>query len=220
MTHIRLLQVISIPLASGLLAGCAGSGPDLRGPEGPNIMAAYSGDWVLDPAESDNLDGQMREAMRRAGSGGPGGLMGSGGSGSRGGGGRPGGGGGMAGGRGGGGMDPEAGRSAMEAIRELSQVPEEFSLALRPETVGLTPSTGAAFLMSLGAEKEKTFLSGATVMETARWTKNGIEIKREIELGGGVEDRLALDDQGNLILKREVQFRGGAAKGILVYRRK
>ena len=74
--------------------------------------------------------------------------------------------------------------------------------------------------MTLGADKEKAFLSGATVMETAKWTKSGIEIKREIELGGGVEDQLTLDDQGNLVLKREIQFRGGAAKGILVYRRK
>ena len=117
-------------------------------------------------------------------------------------------------------MDPEAGRSSLEAIRELSQVPSEFSLVLRPETVGLTPSTGAAILMTLGADKEKVFLSGATVVETAKWTKNGIEIKREIELGGGVEDHFTLDDQGNLVLKREIQFRGGAAKGILVYRRK
>lgn len=213
MKNNRWFQVISIPLATGLLAGCAGAGPDLRGPEGPSIMAAYSGDWVLDPTKSDNLDGMMREAMRGTGSGRPAGLMGSGGPGRRGGGGMP-------GGRGGSGMDPEAGRAAMEAIRELSQVPAEFSLVLRPETVGFTPTTGVAFLMTLGADRRNAFVSGATVMEEAHWTKNGIQIKREIELSGGVEDQLSLDDQGNLLLKRETQFRGGAVKGTLVYRRK
>jgi hypothetical protein len=117
-------------------------------------------------------------------------------------------------------MDPELRRAAMEAIQVLARAPNELSLALRPETVGITPGTGAALLLTLGAEEEKVVLGGATVLGTAKWTKSGIEIKREIELGGGVEDELSLNEQGNLVLKREVHLMGGGVEGILVYRRR
>lgn len=126
----------------------------------------------------------------------------------------------MPGGMGGSQMDPEARRAAMEAIREMAQVPAEFSLALQPETVAITPSSGRVLLMTIGADKEKVVVAGAPVLGTARWTKNGIEIKREIEVGGGVEDELSLGENDTLVLKREVHLMGGGVKGTLVYRRK
>ena len=160
MKRVRKNQTIGLSLGLALLAGCAGSGPDLKGPEGPSIMAAYSGDWVLDPTESDDLERKMREAMRLSPGGGTPGLMGSGGAGRRGGGGMPGGGirgggGGMPGTMGGNQMDLEVRRAAMEAIREMAQAPTEFSLALQPETVAITPSTGRGLLMTIGAEEEQ-----------------------------------------------------------------
>ena len=117
-------------------------------------------------------------------------------------------------------MDPELRRVAMESLRELAQAPGEFSLTLRPETVALTPQDGTPLLLTIGADEDKVILAGASVMGTARWTKNGIEIKREIELGGGVEDQIRLDEEGNLILRREVHLLGGGVEGTLLYRRK
>jgi hypothetical protein len=38
-------------------------GPDLLGPRGPNLMAAYSGDWVLLRLESDDLAGKILETQ-------------------------------------------------------------------------------------------------------------------------------------------------------------
>lgn len=205
------------------LLGCAGAGPDLNGPEGPNLMAAYSGDWVLDPAQSDDLDQELRASMRRSGGDLPGGGMtgrrpgGTGGGGAGGGGGR---GGGMQGGMGGSQMDPEAMRAAMDLLRGMARAPRELNLTLRPGTVTLAENAAAITVLNLGAEKEDIFQGGAKLLGTARWTKAGIEIKRELEMGGGIKDSFSLNESGSLVLRREVDMMRQSVKGELVYVRK
>ncbi len=70
MSLLRWMPVAGMLMSSAVVSGCAGSGPDLRGPEGPGLMAAYSGDWILLPTESDDLNAKVRDAMRGPGAGG------------------------------------------------------------------------------------------------------------------------------------------------------
>jgi hypothetical protein len=223
MLTVRLYPAGAALLSLAALQGCASAGPDLSGPEGPGIMAAYSGDWVLVPSESEDLNGKLRDSMRETASGMPGGRGGGGGMS----GGRPGGGGGgmppgggTRGGMPGGGRDPEEMRQAVEVIRGMAQVPGEFSLTLKPETVSFTQDAGNGFLLSLGAESERILQGGATILGKAKWTKDGVEIQRGLELGPGIKDKISLNDEGKLILKREIELMGGAVKGTLVYQRK
>lgn len=116
-------------------------------------------------------------------------------------------------------MDPEEMRRAMEAMRELAQAPGEISLVLRPETVGLTENAADALSLTFGADKEEILQAGATLWGSARWTKEGIEIKREMEMRGGVKDLLDLDEEGNLVLEREIDLMGRTVKGTLLYQR-
>ena len=225
--HLRrpILLAVGVLLSVSAL-GCASAGPDLRGPEGPNLMAAYSGDWILDPELSEDLDGKMRESMRVFGEPGAGGMTGGRSGGGRGGmtgGGGRGGmrpGGGLRGGMPGEGMDREEMRRSMEAIRGLARVPAELSITLQPEMVTLAQGVGNITSLTLGAREEKLRVGEATLEATARWTQEGIEINREMEMGGGIRDRIGLDESGNLIVKREVDLMSQSEKGTLVYRRK
>lgn len=214
------------------LSGCASAGPDLQGPDGPRLMSAYSGDWVLDPGQSDDLNRKLQEGMRGPGSG-PGGGMTGGRPGGGMTGGRPGGGGmvpgGSGGGRPGGGvrggmpggnMDPEEMRRSMEAIRSLSRAPTEVSLVLKPESVTITQEAADVLVLTLGAEKERFIQGGATLMGEAKWTKKGIEISRTLDAGPGIQDKFHIDDQGNLILEREIDLMGRSVKGTLLYRKR
>ncbi len=202
-----------------ILMGCASAGVDLNGPDGPSVMAAYSGDWALVPSESEDLNTKMRDSMRGSAGGAAGGRSGgrSGGGGGRSGGGvmRGGGRGGMTGG----GMDPEEMRRSMEAIRGLARVPQGISLNLRPETVTFTQDAAGVLILTLGAGKEEVLQGGVTFLGTAKWTNNGLGINREMEMGGGVKDMISVNDQGHLVLKREVDLMGRTVKGTLVYQR-
>ncbi len=227
MLSTRSLSVGTVLFPLTILLGCASAGPDLNGPDGPDFMAAYSGDWVLLPSESEDLNGKMRDSMRgSAGASGggrmTGGRSGGGGGGMTGGGGmrggRPGGsrGGGMAGGD----MDPEEMRRSMEAIRNMASVPGEVSLTLRPETVTFTQNDAAALVLTLGAGKEEIRQGGVMFEASAKWTKSGLKIDREMEIGGGVEDKVSVNEEGNLVFNREINLMGRTVKGILVYQRK
>lgn len=186
-------------------------------------MAAYSGDWVLLRLESDDLarkllDGVAGQPRPGATGGVPGGGMT---------GGRPGGG--MTGGRPGGrtmpggragGMDPEAMRGAMETIRALAEVPTEMKLTLTPEEVSLVPARTPAMTLGLGAAEERILQGRATFFAAAKWTKKGLVIERAGETAGRVKDELSLDDQGRLVMKREIDLPGrGTVKGTLRYAR-
>ncbi len=221
----RAVEMSAVAVLLTVCTGCASAGPDLNGPEGPAIMSSYSGDWVLDRAASEDLDQKMRESMR-GGSGGPGfggmgggrpgggrgGMPGAGGMG----GGRPGGGGGMMGGD----MDPEEMMRAMEAIRSMAQPPEDVSLVLRPGSVTLTEASATVLMLTFGAERETVVQGQARLLASAKWLKKGIEIKREMERGGGVKDQFSLDEEGNLVLEREIDLMAGSVRGKLLYRRK
>ena len=187
-------------------------------------MASYSGDWILVPEESDNLNEVMRRSTREGGD--LGGMAGGrpGGGGRRpGGGGMPGGGSGR-GGRGGmagGDMDPEEMRLAMEAIQDMAQVPPEITLTLRPEEVTLVEKAGKVLRLALGGTEENILQGETTLIGTASWTKDGIEIKRELErVGIGVRDRISVTEAGQLVLKREVELMGRSVRGTLVFQRK
>lgn len=184
-------------------------------------MAAYSGDWTIVPEESEDLNRKMFNSIEDAASG-------------RGGGGRPGGGGGMSGGgrRGGGGMaggggmrggsrtmDPEEMRRSMEVIRGIAQVPEVLFLNLEPETVTLSAGNSEALIMTLGSERAEVDRGGVTLLATAKWTARGIEITRELRRGGSVKDKISLDEEGNLVLEREIDLMTRSVEGTLVYRR-
>jgi hypothetical protein len=130
----------------------------------------------------------------------------------QGGGGRPGG---MTGSQ----MDPEAMRAAMDVLRQLSQVPEEFSLNLREDAVLLIHDGMNAFGLTLGADEAEFYQGGATILGTARWRKDGLEIKRELDMGGGVKDKIRVDETGTMIVEREIDLPRGSVKGTLVYKR-
>jgi hypothetical protein len=223
MSSPRSLPAGAVLFLFAVLMGCATAGPDLNGPDGPNIMAAYSGDWVLVPSESVDLNTKMTDSMRGpAGGPGGGGMAGGRGGGGGGGGGRGGasGGGSMRGGMPGSGMDPEEMRQSMEVIRGLAQVPGEIHLNLRPEVVTFTQDAANVLILTLGASKESVLQAGTTLLGTAKWTKDGIEINREMEMGGGVKDEISLNEEGNLVLKREIDLMGRTVKGTMVFQRK
>lgn len=118
------------------------------------------------------------------------------------------------------GVDPEQMRATVEAMRQLAQVPAEISLALQPETVALTEDARAVLILTLGAEKDKMVQGGTLLIGSAKWTKKGIEVKRETEMGPGIKDEITLDESGRLLVKRDVNLMGRSVNGTLVYQRK
>jgi len=202
------------------LAGCGvGPGPDLAGPRGPELMRAYSGDWVLLRMESDDLDAKYREAM--VGRPGPqAGMRPGGRSGGMapGGGGFPRGGGGMT--PGGVGVDPGEMRRVFEATGRIAHTPTEIGLDLRPEGASFRPEGSGSMTLPLAGEEEIRD-GGFTYFAAARWTDEGLIVERKVDGGGKVKDRLQVNDEGRLVVKREIDaLRGGTVKGTLVYARK
>jgi hypothetical protein len=187
-------------------------------------MAAYSGDWSLLRAESDDLEGRLRASQRNQSAGGFGdGMTGARGGGSRGGVGGGGGrraGGAKRGGTPGGGVDLQAMQRAFEAVQVLARVPEEITLGLRPETVSVLQNQdeSTALRLTLGADESEFIHGGMSVSARAKWTKRGIEIERVID-GGKVKDELSIDEEGRLSFKREVEVMGRHVDGTLVYSR-
>ena len=206
------------------MSACAGGpGPDLLGPRGPNLMAAYSGDWVLLRLESDDLAGKILEAQTgqaRPGATGarPGGGMT---------GGRPGGG--MTGARPGGGtrptgvaggMDPEALQQALATIRVLAETPLRMKLTLTSEEVELAPGDAPALTLGLGAQEERFQHGRAAFVAAARWTKKGLIVERAGERAGRVKDEISVDREGRLVVNRQVDLPArGTVKATLRYAR-
>lgn len=217
------------------LAGCgAGPGPDLLGPQGQAYLTAYSGDWVLLPLESDDLDAEFREAMAGRPGASAGGKPGAGVRGGRGGGmtgGRPGGG--MTGSRPGsgrrpgggipgtgGGLDPEEMRRAMQATMVIARTPTELAVDLSPREALLTRAGGSPARLPLGGDEVSVNQEGVEYFEKAEWTSEGLIIERKVDRGGSVKDKMKVDDQGRLIVEREIDaLRGGKVQGTLVYRK-
>jgi hypothetical protein len=217
---------ISLSLAV-LLSGCgAGPGPDLSSPSGASYLSAYSGDWVLLRLQSDDLEGELREKLgdRPGGRGGATGSMP--GSGGRGGGGTGGGrSGGMSGGRGGAQPGPglEAQAEEMEARRRgtqlLARTPGEFTLTLRPASVTFVQGQDAPIRMDLGADEIVVIQREVEFFAGAEWTSEGLRIERLVEGSAGVTDKISVDDEGHLIVKRKLDTGRVKVEGVLRYQR-
>ena len=111
-------------------------------------------------------------------------------------------------------------RRSMEAIRGLAQAPAELTLVLRPENVTLTEDAKNLLILTLGADKERIVQGGAALLSAAKWTKDGVAIERESEVGGGIKDKISLNEAGDLVLEREIDLMGRSVKGTMIYRRK
>lgn len=210
-----------------MLAACGtGPGPGLSGPDGAAYLSAYSGDWVLLRLDSDDLAGKLREMgqgrpeatgnMPGSGRGGgmtgrrpPGGMTG----------GRPGGGGGRMPGGAAGIRDPEEMRRIMEATLALSRTPGELTLTLRPGSVSLLEEQGQPLRLELGADETASWLGSAEFFAKAEWTAEGLIIQRKVDGGGGVRDIMRVDDEGRLVVEREIDTGRLKVKGVLRYRK-
>ncbi len=226
------LSILSLGLPLVLaLSGCGtGPGPDLSGPNGAGFLSAYSGDWVLLRLESDDLDGEMREGMAarpdgRAGA--TGNMPGAGGRG----GGMTGGGrtGGMSGGRRGGrgGMptggvtrDPAEMHRIIRTTRFLARTAGELTLTLRPESVRLVQGQDPPLLMNLGGDETAVLQGEVEFFAGAEWTSDGLLIERKVDGGGGVTDKIHVDEEGHLIVDREIDTGRLKVEGVLRYRKK
>ena len=124
------------------------------------------------------------------------------------------------GGRGGTPMDPEAMRAALEALRTVSQVPREFTFTLQPDRVALTEGGSIVTVIPLGARNEDLIQGGVKVLGSAQWMKDGVMLTREFDPTGVIKDTFSLSDEGNLHLRREVEYLGVSVQGTLAYRRK
>jgi hypothetical protein len=197
---------LSLLLASiALTYGCGGgAGVDLSGPEGPGVMAAYSGDWELVPDESQSLEERMREGM----SGGMprGGMRPSGGGrrGGAGGGARDG-----AGGMGGQRMDPEEMQRMREQMWSLAAPARELGLSLTETSTTLLADGSPPLVLTLGADPSVAMSGAGEIRATARWTSRGLEVSRAIPNGPEIEDRYTIDDEGLLIVRREIEMMQG-----------
>jgi len=230
-TNLSVPALLALSIA---LTGCGvGPGPDLAGPSGASYLSAYSGEWTLLRFESDDLDEQYREAMAARPGASAGGIPGAGAPGGRGGGmtgGRAGGG--MTGGRDGGGrmpggmpgaqggMNPEDMQRVMRANQVISRTPATFTLALRPESVTLTQGEASTLVLALGGDESTINQGEVEYFAGAKWTSEGLILERKVDLGGGVTDKINLDDEGHLVIEREIDTgRAGKVSGTLRYRR-
>lgn len=218
-----------LALVVTLTACGVGPGPNLAGPDGASYLSAYSGEWTLLRLESDDLDAQLREAMSARSGGAAGGMAGpggrggaggqSGGGGRAGGGGRPGGmPGGMPGGAGA--RDPEGMRRAMQATQILGRTPENFTLNLSPESATLIQGNAASVTLALGGEESAVPLGDMEYFVAADWTSEGLIIERKVDGGGGVKDKMSVDEDGRLVVERQIDTgRNGKVEGTLRYRK-
>jgi hypothetical protein len=208
--------------AVSALAACGtGPGPDLSGPDGAAYLSAYSGDWILLRLDSDDLAGKLREmGQTRPGATGnmPGSGRGGGMTGRRPPGGMTTGGGRMPGGAGGM-RDPEEMRRVMEATRALSRTPTSFSLTLRPASVTLLEEGGEPLRLELGADETGAWLGKVEFFAKAEWTADGLVIQRMVDGGGGVKDEMWVDDEGRLVVEREIDTGRLKVEGVLRFRK-
>jgi hypothetical protein len=214
-----------LALVVTLTACGVGPGPNLAGPDGASYLSAYSGEWTLLRLESDDLDAQLREAMSARSGGAAGGMAGpggrggaggrSGGGGRAGGGGRPGGMPGAAGAR-----DPEGMRQAMQATQILGRTPGNFTLNLSPESATLIQGNAASVTLTFGGEETAVPLGDTEYFVAAEWTSEGLIIERKVDGGGGVKDKMRVNEDGLLVVERQIDTgRNGKVKGTLRYQK-
>jgi hypothetical protein len=121
------------------------------------------------------------------------------------------------GGMGGVNMDPETMERMIRALEGVSRTPEQISLNLRPESVTLTQNETQVLVLVLDGGEEDIQVGDVTMVGRAKWTSHGIEIDRLGQRGQGVRDRFHVNEEGNLVLKREISMMAQSVKGTLVY---
>ncbi len=118
-------------------------------------------------------------------------------------------------------MDPESMMLVMRTTQAMARTPTDLNLTLRPSSVGVVFADSTKLALPLSREETKFIQGGVDVIATAKWTKTGLEIERKVDGGGGVKDTFYVDEDGRLLLKREIEpLRGGKVEGILIYARK
>lgn len=118
-------------------------------------------------------------------------------------------------------MDPEEMRRVMEATRYIAVTPRELTLRLGPESASFGLPGDSVVALPLNGEEEAVVVGEVEYYAMARWTEEGLEIRRKVNRGGGVEDQIHVDQEGRLVVEREIDaLRGGKVKGTLRYQRK
>jgi len=118
-------------------------------------------------------------------------------------------------------VDPEEMRRVMEATRLLARTQTEFGLTLRPDAASFRPAGGTAVLIPLGADESAIREGEIEYFAAARWTEEGLVVERKVDGGGKVRDKIHLDEEGRLVVEREIDaLRGGTVQGTLLYRRR
>jgi len=195
-----VIPCVVSPILLTLTACASTPAPDLSSPEGGAVREAYSGTWILIPDESETFQEKMEEQMNSRESRRPGG------GGMRGG---------AGGGRRGGGGDPEEMRRVMEETRRIAATSERIGLSLNEASTALILDDSPRLTLPLQGETTSYLDGQGEIRANAKWTSNGLEVRREIPNGGDVTDTYSLDDEGRLRLRREVRMMRGQTELIL-----
>jgi hypothetical protein len=76
-------------------------------------------------------------------------------------------------------------------------------------------------VLPLSGEEETVVDGEVEYFATVKWTEEGLVIERKVDGGGRVKDKLHVDEEGRLVMEREIDaLRGGTVTGTLLYRRK
>lgn len=90
-----------------------------------------------------------------------------------------------------------------------------------PDAALLHPADRAAGVLPLGGEETSIVEGEVEYFAAAEWTEEGLVIERKVDGGGRVKDKIRVDEEGRLVVEREIDaLRGGKVKGTLFYRRK
>lgn len=120
----------------------------------------------------------------------------------------------------GGGMSPEEMQRVMRANQAIARTPGNFTLALRPESATLTQGDAGALVLTFGGQETTVNLGEVEYFAGAEWTSEGLIIERKVDMGGGVKDKMKVDDEGRLLVEREIDTgRAGKVSGTLIYRK-
>ena len=109
----------------------------------------------------------------------------------------------------GGTVDPEEMRRAMQETRRIARTSRRVRLVLNPTGATLAQDSVPPLTLALEAEPTSVFDGQGEIRASAKWTSSGLEIQREIPNGGEISDTYTLDEEGQLVLRREVRMMRG-----------
>lgn len=114
--------------------------------------------------------------------------------------------------------DPEEMQRIMRATLFLARTPGNLTLTLRSESVTLVQGTNAPVKMVLDGDETEVTQGEFEYLAGAKWTDEGLVIERRVRGGGGVTDKISVDDESHLVIEREVDTGRRKVEGILRYR--